>query len=399
MPKIAIFMNSLSGGGMERAMLNLANFFISEGACVDLVVASAKGPLLEEIPTKVNLIDLAESTSRYGKVRYWLFKATMTVEPWFIALCFARKLPKAIKVIPGLIAYLNECSPDAVISTPTTANLALLWAKSCSNKGKGTKIIVREASTLSEEIRNKKTIFFRLIKRFVKRWYNSSDIVVCVSNGVKRDLCKNFYIDEDKVHTVYNILDIKRIKSKASLAESDSLIRGYGDFVLSIGRLEKQKDFNTLIRAFHLIADKVSANLVILGEGAERPNLESLIQELSLTGRVFLPGFVINPYPFIARCEVFALSSCWEGCPNVLREAMVLQRKIISTDCPSGASEILCNGRFGELVEVGNIKLFSDQLYRLITMNKEAEIASVDELNQLSMDCYRKIFCLNTRID
>ena len=390
MPKIAIFMNSLSGGGMERAMLNLANFFTSEGASVDLLVASAKGPLLEEIPTAVNLINLEESKAKFETARYWLLKAALTVEPWFIALFFARKLPKAIKVIPGLIAYINEYSPDVVVSTPTTANLALLWAKSRSNQD--VKTVIREATTLSEEVGNKKTTFFRLIKRFVEKWYNSSNAVVCVSDGVKQDLCKNFHVDEDKVHAVYNILDIKRIKRKASLSEGDSLIGRYGDFVLSIGRLEKEKDFVTLIRAFHLIANKVLFNLVILGEGIERSNLEKLIQELSLTGRVFLPGFIINPYPFIAKCEVFALSSCWEGCPNVLREAMVLQKKIISTDCPSGAREILSNGRYGKLVEVGDYESYSNELLNLIEISIDTNFSSkVVKENEASMRFYRSI--------
>ncbi len=390
MAKVALFMSSLSGGGMEKAMLNLASFFISEGDSVDMLVASAKGPLLEEIPKTVNLINLEESKIKYESVRSWLFKKTFTLEPLFFLLYFSKKLPKAIKVIPGLVAYINQHCPDFIISTPTTANLALLWAKYSSNQN--IKVVVREATTLSEEIGNKNTIFFRLLKRFVKKWYNKANLVVCVSNGVKYDLCENFHINKDKVHAVYNILDISGMKNRASLVDRKSLISIYGSFILSIGRLEKEKDFATLINAFYLVADKVSVNLVILGEGKERSNLERLIQKLSLTERVFLPGFIINPYPYISNCDVFALSSRWEGCPNVLREAMVLGKKIISTDCPSGAREILCNGEFGELVKVGDCETYSNKLLDLIKITKSSNFSSiVIEENKTSMEFYRSI--------
>lgn len=390
MPKIAIFMNSFAGGGMERAMLNLASFFVAEGASVDLLVASAKGPLLEEIPATVNLIDLGESKSLSGSVRYWLLKSAFTIEPWFFALCFARKLPKAIKVIPGLIAYLNKYSPDAVISTPTTANLSLLWAKSCSSQD--VKIVVREASTLSEEVRNKKTIFFRLIKNFVKKWYNKSNTVVCVSDGVKHDLCANFHVQASKLQTIYNILDIERIKRLSKKKDNEQLISELGKFVLSIGRLEEEKDFAALLYAFHQISNDVSHNLVILGEGSERCKLENLAEELSIKHRVFMPGFLVNPYPFIKRCKVFALSSRWEGCPNVLREALVLQKSVISTDCPSGAKEILDNGKLGVLIPIGCVEQYSRELKTLIQEDCDVQNVIADNMNQVSIDLYRKIF-------
>jgi glycosyltransferase involved in cell wall biosynthesis len=393
MPKIAIFMNSLAGGGMERAMLNLANFFVQQGANVDLLVASTKGPLLVDVPDSVNLIDLKSNRSDRLSIRWWLFKAAISVEPWFLVLIFIRKLPKAIKVIPALIGYLEKDSPDIILSTPTTANLALLWAKSYCGYNK--KIVIREASILSKEIHNKTSIFFKLTKRFVRKWYNCADVVICVSDGVGEDLRKNFSVQKQKLHTIYNILDIDKIKKQSLSSEDDMLIRQYGDYVLSVGRLEKEKDYGTLIRAFHLIANDVSVNLVILGEGSERPKLEKLISELSLSHCVFLPGFFINPYPFIAKCEVFALSSKWEGCPNVLREALVLQRSIISTDCSSGIREILENGGLGELIEVGNVKQYSVCLYKLLQGNGYAESSFDKGMNDRSIKLFLDVFLLS----
>lgn len=390
MPKIAIFMNSLSGGGMERAVLNLANFFINEGAEVDLLVASIDGPLLAEIPDSVTLVNLKMYKSKRRSVRLWMFKAAFKMEPLLMVLSFAGKLPKAVKVIPGLVDYMCEKQPDTILSTPTTANLAVIWAKSFS--GYDGEIIIREASTLTKEIQNKNSVFFRLSKRFVRKWYNFADFVICVSDGVKQDLNENFLVSSKKLKTIYNILDIKKINNLSKSRDNDLLMDKYGDFVLAIGRLEVQKDFDTLIRAFHDLSNDVSVNLVILGEGSERLNLERLIQNLSLEDRVYLPGFFINPYPFIAKCTVFALSSRWEGCPNVLREALVLQKNVISTDCPSGAKEILDNGKLGVLVPVGCVEQYSRELKKLIQENCNTQNTIAESMNQASIDLYREIF-------
>ncbi len=385
-------MNSLSGGGMERAMLNLANYFVGQGASVDLLVASSKGPLLQEVSHSINLIDLNADKSKRKSIRMWLLKAALKLEFWFLLLFFARRLPKAVRVIPMLIDYMEESSPDIILSTPTTANLAAIWAKTyCGND---VKVVMREASTLSNEIDNKRTIFFRLIKKFVEKWYNHADTVICVSDGVNNDLSKNFSINKYRLITIYNILDVEKIKVKSKSEEHASLIENFGNYILAIGRLEKQKDFETLIRAFYIIAHEVSNNLVILGEGTERSKLVKLIDKLSLADRVYLPGFFINPYPFIVKCDVLALSSRWEGCPNVLREALVLQKKVISTDCPSGAKEILENGRLGELVEVGDASQFSERLYAVIRQNRNVENSIADEMNIKAKKSYKRIFML-----
>ena len=367
MRKIAIFMSSFSGGGMERAMLNLAKFFVDEGAEVDLIVASTKGPLLTEVPSKVNIVDLKKNYPSTVTWRLWFLKSSFYIEPRFLILAFARKLPKALKVIPSLIAYMQRKAPDVILSTPTTANLALIWASEyCKFNGK---VLVREASTLSKELENKDSIFFRLTKSLVRKWYNRASTVICVSDGVKNDLHDNFFVKNEKMETIYNILDIEGIKSKSRSRQYNKLINKFGDYILSIGRLEQEKNYEMLIRAFHLISHDVSENLVILGEGSKRQSLESLIESLALKDRVFLPGYFINPYPFLLGCRVFALASQWEGCPNVLREARVLNKNIISTDKPSGVIELLKNKSCEKLV-CDDVRLYSDELKKLVEQDE-----------------------------
>ena len=124
--------------------------------------------------------------------------------------------------------------------------------------------------------------------------------------------------------------------------------------VLGVGRLTAQKAFSVLIEAFAQVRKSQPARLLILGEGEERPMLEALIGQLGLEQDVNLPGFVSNPYPYMARAAVFVLSSRWEGLPTVLVEAMALRTPVIATDCPSGPREILRGGQYGPLVPVGD---------------------------------------------
>ena len=133
-------------------------------------------------------------------------------------------------------------------------------------------------------------------------------------------------------------------------------------FFLGCGRLTGQKDFQTLLRAFDRIKSEVAGELWILGEGPLRANLEREVVTLGLTGRVRLPGFVKNPFAFMARASTFVLSSRWEGFGNVITEAMACGTPVISTDCPHGPREILEAGQWGDLVPVGDVAALANAM-------------------------------------
>jgi glycosyltransferase involved in cell wall biosynthesis len=107
---------------------------------------------------------------------------------------------------------------------------------------------------------------------------------------------------------------------------------------------------------------------VILGEGPERPRLESLVADLDLDLEedVMLPGFVSNPFAYMARSAVFVLSSKWEGLPGVLIQALACGCPVISTDCPSGPAEVLDNERYGSLVPVGGVESLARAIERTL---------------------------------
>jgi glycosyltransferase involved in cell wall biosynthesis len=119
-----------------------------------------------------------------------------------------------------------------------------------------------------------------------------------------------------------------------------------------VGTLKAPKDHATLIRAFALLPESLSAKLIILGEGQLRGELEDLIRELGLQDKVHLPGFMIDPSPWFRSADLFVLSSLYEGFGNVIVEALECGVPVVSTDCPSGPAEILDHGRIGKLVPI-----------------------------------------------
>ena len=152
---------------------------------------------------------------------------------------------------------------------------------------------------------------------------------------------------------IYNpIVTSDLLKKSEAPLEHPWFKSGEPPVILGVGRLTAQKAFDVLITAFAQVRESQQARLLILGEGEDRPMLEALVKRLGLEQDIALPGFVSNPYSYMAHASLFVLSSRWEGLPTVLVEAMSVGTPVIATDCPSGPREILRDGQYGPLVPV-----------------------------------------------
>lgn len=319
--RIAFYMPSLAGGGAERVFLHLARGFAERGHEVHLVLAKAQGPYLPQAPSCVRMIDLRAS--------------------------------RVLTSLPGLIRYLRDQRPCALLSALDHANAVAICARWLARVP--TRVIVTVHSTPSQVVANARTLRARLLPVWTRFFYHWADAVVAVSQGVADELVRYVRIPAEKVQVIYNPIVMPDLFRKAEEPLDHPWFRdGEPPVILGVGRLTKPKDFPTLVRAFALVRQQRPARLMILGEGEGRPELEQLIKELGLEEDVALPGFVQNPYPYMKRAAVFVLSSRWEGLPTVLVEALALGVPVVSTNCPSGTVEILDNGRLGILTEVGN---------------------------------------------
>ncbi|MCH8309756.1 MAG: glycosyltransferase [Chloroflexi bacterium] len=150
--------------------------------------------------------------------------------------------------------------------------------------------------------------------------------------------------------------------------------------VMSLGRLTRQKDYITLVRAFGLAGKRVDARLVIFGDGEQREMLEDEVRNLGIMDRVDFPGFTDSPFGHLKRCAVFALSSRWEGSSHALIEAQGLGVPSVTTDCPSGQREIAMDGETALVVPVGDPAALADAMVRLISDRPEADRLSANAL-------------------
>jgi glycosyltransferase involved in cell wall biosynthesis len=197
----------------------------------------------------------------------------------------------------------------------------------------------------------------------VRRYYPWADEIVAVSQGVADDLLELTDLPPSKVRVLPNpVVTPELVQRAAEPLDDPWFTAGAAPVVLGAGRLDQQKDFPTLIRAFAAVRSRRPARLVILGEGPERGQLESLVEELGITADVRLPGFVSNPFSYMARAAVFVLSSAWEGMPGVLIQAMACGAPVVATDCESGPREALAGGKYGRLVPVGDHLALADAI-------------------------------------
>lgn len=322
MSSVALFLTALSGGGAEKIMLYLARGFALQGINVDLVLAKAEGPYLSQIPKEVRLVDL--------------------------------KSRRLLLCLPDLIRYLQQQQPVALLSALEDANVVALCAKRMANVS--TRAVVSVHNTLSREAQNA-TQFKRRISPYMARlFYPWADAIVTVSQGAADDLVR-LGLSREQIKVIYNpVVTPEFFEKVKESVEHPWFLPAQPPVILGVGRLEVQKDFPTLIRAFALVKQQRPARLMILGEGKDRPLLEALVQELGLEADVALPGFVANPYAYMAKSSTFVLSSLFEGLPTVLIEAMAAGTPVVSTDCESGPAEILANGKYGKLVAVGDVR-------------------------------------------
>lgn len=349
-------MHTLEGGGLQRIMLRLAGLFAARGHRVDLVVCKAKGAFRLQVPAAVRLVPIERPYPRLA-ARVLAFGCAVAADPPALGrllrpVLLARDPSPWFQRLPALTRYLRQAQPHALLSAGNTLNCVALLARRLA--GTSTRLVVSERDNLSVFLGSRQGQWrWRLLPPLIARTYPWADAIVAVSDGVADDLARTAGLPRERITTIYN----------PALAEDDMRPEQTGHpwfaanappVVLGAGRLEEQKDFPTLLRAFARVRRQCPARLIILGEGRRRAELEALAARLQIGADVELRGWVDNPYGYMRQAAVFVLSSIHEGLPNVLLEALACGCPVVSTDCPSGPAEILARGRYGALAPVGD---------------------------------------------
>jgi glycosyltransferase involved in cell wall biosynthesis len=318
---VAIFLPSLAGGGAERVCVTLASGLHERGWDVDMLLANATGPLLDMVPGGVRVVDLAASRVAFS--------------------------------YPALVRYLRSERPATLLGSLANANIVAVAAAAVTRQRPRT--VVVEHVTLSHTSRNATKLRHRLVPPATRLAYPRADAVVAVSEGVADDLTRASSMARGDVTVIPNPVIGHELRGRAAAPLDHPWFRpGEPPVILSVGSLIRRKAHGDTISAFARLRRSRQARLLILGEGEERGRLQRLAARLGVGRDVRLPGYVPNPYPYMKRAALLALSSRSEGLPTVLIESMALGTRLVATDCPFGPSEILEGGRHGALVDPGD---------------------------------------------
>ena len=334
MRKVMVFMPSLAGGGAERVTLQMCEGFLARGIEVSLVVGTSAGPLNDSVPAGLTVHDLGASHT--------------------------------VTAGPALARLVRRDRPDVVISAISHASIVATLAVRFTRRRP--RLVVVHHNTTSLSTRGTPRRRDRLIPFLCGVAYRFADRVVAVSQGVATDLAHSSRLPVARIQVIPNPIEYGRIRQQADRTD-DAVTTPVGQpVIVAAGRLEPQKRFDLLLRAFAGVTGR--GHLVVLGDGTLRDELAALRDELGLADRVTLAGFTPNPYATFARADVFVLSSQFEGLPTVLLECLAFPLRIVSTDCPSGPDEILAGVEGAELVPVGDVAALTAGIERALSAGR-----------------------------
>ncbi len=266
-----------------------------------------------------------------------------------------------LRVVGRLRRVIKRTRPDAIVAFSGTANMTVLVAARLV--AHRPKLIVTEHISPLLMYTSDEEPFGWLKQSLVRHLYPLGDAVVAVSNGVAGELEQVYGIADELLSVAHTPVELATMAALAQ--EQPRVWPATGPVVVAVGRLTTQKNHALLLRALALVQAQRPIAAVIVGDGPERLALEGLARTLELRA-VSFAGSDPNPYPYIARADVFALSSDFEGFGVVLVEALALGTPIVSSDCASGPREILDSGEFGLLVAPGDAEALSRAIIRIL---------------------------------
>lgn len=367
--RIALFLPFLGGRGAHRVMLNLANGFAATGHKVDLLLAEAKGELLDEVSPAVRVIDL-------------------------------RSAGGVLRALPATRRYLIRERPEVLLTAMDYVNVIAVIGRAVFSPT--TRLYLSCHTSLLNSARNSPRLRDRLLPIAVRTTYRYADGIIAVSSGVAETIAAITKIHLRKIHVIHNpAITQNFFKVACAPAGHSWLDAGEIPTILGVGSMTPEKDFGTLIRAFALVTKERPVRLMLLGEGQQRKFLEELSEKLGVAEKVAMPGWVPNAQAFMSRAAVLALSSRWEGFGLVLAEALACGTPVVSTDCPSGPAEILEGGRYGALVPMQDSEAMAQAILSILRHRPSAtplRRRGQDFSLERSVTKYLQVFGVATRM-
>jgi glycosyltransferase involved in cell wall biosynthesis len=338
MALISILLPDLRGGGAERVSIDLAKAIAAANHQVEFILMNAAGDFLHEALRDFTVHDLGVRRTRHA--------------------------------IRPIAEYLRLRRPYAVIANMWPLTSVAVVGRMLS--GHDCRLLVVEHNGLSKQYASWGSLHNLKLHFSMMTTYRLSDCVAAVSLGAAEDTARLAKLPQERVLCLHNPIPQRPFPSHNEIAEAETLWAcPAGKRVIAVGSLKAQKNHALLLHAFANL-ECPAARLMLVGKGEKETLLRSLAAQLGIEDQVIFAGFHSDPSPFYATADLFVLSSDYEGFGNVIVEALSFGLPVVSTDCPSGPSEILGSGTWGRLVPVGD----ADALARAM---REALAAPVDK--------------------
>jgi glycosyltransferase involved in cell wall biosynthesis len=332
---ICFVLPSLNGGGAERAAVHILNALDPSVWDRSMYLFRREGPYLQSLDTAIHLTT-GTGTSRLGR---WL----------------------------GLRRYVQRARPQLVVAF--LSYFSVLSA--VRSAGTHTRVVFNQQTPMSDFLADadyhwRSPWHRRAMAAATRIGYRRADGIVATSRGVADDLVSRFGVGRDRIRVLHNPVDLDAIAVAArEPIDLPAWRAAAGPTIVAAGRLADAKNYPLLLDALAILRKTIPARLLILGEGDREAALRDQIARLGLAGAVTLGGFQTNPWKFIARADLFALSSRYEGFGNVLIEAMACGVPVVATSSP-GTREIVRDGVNGLLVEVHQPAALASALERVL---------------------------------
>ena len=311
---------SLAGGGAERVAVQVLNALDGDRWDRSLYLFARSGPFVAEVAPSIRL-ESADTSSR--------------LEQWRRLRRFVRRIRP--DVIVAFLSYLSALSAARAAAVGTRVVFDV-----------GTPV---SAFLTDSDYRWSRPLSRHLFLAAMRIGCAATDRIVAASHGVAEELVASFGARRWRVHVVPNPVDIRMVTEAAAAPLDEALAAQWQPpVIVAAGRLAEAKNYPLLIEAFALLRQRTPARLFILGSGSEEARLRQMIEARGLGEAACLCGFQANPWKYIARADVFALTSHYEGFGNVIVEAMACGVPVVATSSP-GTRDIVGSGRDGVLVE------------------------------------------------
>tara|TARA_Y100000996_G_scaffold119535_1_gene89319 strand:- start:1225 stop:2352 length:1128 start_codon:yes stop_codon:yes gene_type:complete len=358
---IAVFAPFLNPVGVKRATFGLAKEFSKSGYEIDLLSIHKEWNDLDLLEN-MRLIRLSNIFNNFPTTGYIKFRIVS-----FLV---------GVRTIFTISSYLKKNKP-AILFTSMMPVVAWIGLK-ISGQRSSTKLVV---SVQGFPINN----FFR---RFLwRRVFRDSQDVITESKSLKRKLVN--MTGNTNLNYIYN----PHFEDQNDFNKNFNNVSEECDFILGLGRLTKQKNFKLLIHAFSNLTNIDNLNLLIIGDGEEKANLEKLIEKLGLSSKVKLLGELKNPLGYMKKARILVIPSLWEGLPRVAIEAQALRTPIISSCKEGGLGEILMNGDAGQITKKNDPIEMKNAIEKYIqdeSLAKDHAKLAYDNLNRFSLSSSSK---------